>query len=247
MSLKPAGILLDFDGVVVDSLAAHLAAWGQAWQEVTGTPMEEPFRNSLRGFSTRGIRAKLSERLTPSRAEEIVAAKEKHLLTSLESGIPWMPGARQLLAWLQEEGWPWGIATNSSAAWIDGLLARSNLQVPARTCLEDYRNPKPNPEPYLLCARRAGIPLDGHRHTLVLEDSVHGIRAAAGAGMIPIGIGPPDQATGLRAAGARLILDHPGLLVTFTEMAELLGGSGQGSADQTEASGGGREQKITRG
>ncbi len=51
----------------------------------------------------------------------------------------------------------------------------------------DYAEGKPAPEPFLLAARRLGIPPE---HCLALEDSHHGVLSASSAGMMTIMI--PD-------------------------------------------------------
>lgn len=53
---------------------------------------------------------------------------------------------------------------------------------------EDITKGKPNPEIYLLVAKRLGIPPE---ECLVLEDSVNGIRAAQSAGMDVVAIATP--------------------------------------------------------
>jgi len=47
-------------------------------------------------------------------------------------------------------------------------------------CREDYREAKPDPEPYLLALQRSGADV---RNCLVIEDSVRGLSAAKAAGL----------------------------------------------------------------
>jgi HAD superfamily hydrolase (TIGR01509 family) len=47
-------------------------------------------------------------------------------------------------------------------------------------CREDYREAKPDPEPYLLAVQRSGREA---RRCLVIEDSVRGLAAAKAAGL----------------------------------------------------------------
>jgi len=47
-------------------------------------------------------------------------------------------------------------------------------------CREDYREAKPDPEPYLLALQRSGADV---RNCLVIEDSVRGLAAAKAAGL----------------------------------------------------------------
>jgi beta-phosphoglucomutase-like phosphatase (HAD superfamily) len=47
----------------------------------------------------------------------------------------------------------------------------------------DYARGKPAPDPFLLAAERLGLPAGG---CLALEDSPHGVRSAAAAGMMVV-------------------------------------------------------------
>lgn len=61
---------------------------------------------------------------------------------------------------------------------------------------EDVKKPKPDPEIYLLAARKLGVPPE---ECLVLEDSVNGVRAAVAAGMNVVAIATPFTNAGLHA------------------------------------------------
>lgn len=68
---------------------------------------------------------------------------------------------------------------------------------------EDVQQPKPDPEIYLLAARKLGVePQD----CLVLEDSPNGVRAGVAAGMNVIAIATPFTIAGLHTSE---VLDHP--------------------------------------
>ena len=75
--------------------------------------------------------------------------------------------------------------------WLDEILTR-----------EDVERPKPDPEIYLLAARRLGVPPG---ECLALEDSLNGVRAAAAAGTNVIALATPFTAAGLHASH---VVDH---------------------------------------
>jgi HAD superfamily hydrolase (TIGR01509 family) len=62
-------------------------------------------------------------------------------------------------------------------------------------CAEDYRNGKPNPDPFLAAAERLGVIPE---KCLVFEDTNTGIEAARAAGMQWVLVPPPPRAIGVR-------------------------------------------------
>lgn len=68
---------------------------------------------------------------------------------------------------------------------------------------EDYRNSKPDPEPYLAACRRAGLQ---PAHCLAIEDSPRGVTAAARAGLAVAAI-PGELNRDGDFASARWVLD----------------------------------------
>ena len=62
---------------------------------------------------------------------------------------------------------------------------------------------KPDPEIFLKCAARLGVPESKYREVFVIEDSHNGIRAASAAGMRPVMVPdrlPPTQEMREKAA-----------------------------------------------
>jgi HAD superfamily hydrolase (TIGR01509 family) len=82
-------------------------------------------------------------------------------------------------------GLPRAIATSSSHRSVDAHLGHSGIipRFNAVVARGDYALGKPNPDPFLLAAKRLGVaPAD----CLALEDSHNGVRAASSAGMMTI-------------------------------------------------------------
>jgi len=203
---RPAGVLFDFDGVIVDSLAVHLRAWENASQRIYGTAVAEPRR--LAGRSTEAI-AKIiaAENREPGSASTLAEAKRDEL-RSLATGMPSLPGVPEVFDYLRSEGIPFGIASNAPRAFVSRTLEQLHLDVQIRIGIEDVRHGKPSPEPFLTCAKQLGIAVMDHPRVLVFEDSTHGLRAAVGAGMIAIGVTTQHESSDLIAAGARATCAH---------------------------------------
>ena len=102
-----------------------------------------------------------------------------------ERGVTVMPGAAGLVAEVAAAGLPYALVTSSQRRFVDAVLARTGLRFPVVVCGSDVRRGKPDPEPYLLAARRLGVPPG---RCLALEDSITGVRAAEAAGCVVVAV-----------------------------------------------------------
>lgn len=206
--MTPRGVLFDFDGVIVDSLASHLAAWSDAYRTCFGLDLDPALYRELVGRATVQISGTLA-RLAgfPDRATELMASKAELLKTKYRD-IPLLPGAREVFSELERRQIPFGIASNAPRAFVTQVVAYHALPVPVALGREDAARAKPAPDPYLTCAKALGLSIDDQRATLVFEDSVHGLRAGVAAGMVTIGVTTQESAATLLSAGAHFTVAH---------------------------------------
>ena len=94
-----------------------------------------------------------------------------------ERGVTVMPGAAGLVAEVAAAGLPYALVTSSQRRFVDAVLARTGLRFPVVVCGSDVTRGKPDPEPYLLAARRLGVP---PARCLALEDSITGVTRGRG-------------------------------------------------------------------
>ena len=82
------------------------------------------------------------------------------------------------------------MASSSRGAWIQKVLAELGLerQFDATAGGDEVRRAKPDPDVYLLAARRLGAAPEA---CVALEDSQHGVRSAKAAGMACIAVPSP--------------------------------------------------------
>lgn len=199
--MKPAGIIFDFDGVVVDSLAVHLTAWQSAYHSLFGETLSQT--SGLAGRSTFAIAEILCERAGAPHQKLKLADLKRQVLKESQSAILPIPGALEAFAWLKREGIPFGIASNAPRAFILQTLKSLATDIDHVFGIDDVPRPKPEPDGFLLCARTIGISFLDHERTIVFEDSVHGLKAAVSAGMHPIGVTTQNTAAELKSGGAR--------------------------------------------
>jgi len=104
----------------------------------------------------------------------------------VEFGIPWRPGARELLTAVREHNIPTALVTMSIGRMAHHVADRLGfVGFDAVVSGDDVENSKPHPEPYLRGAELLGVrPED----CISIEDSEPGIRSAAAAGTVVIGV-----------------------------------------------------------
>ena len=116
-----------------------------------------------------------------------------------------IPGARKLLASLDEVNAPWAVVTSGTRALIDGWTGVMKLAHPKHMVVaEDVTNGKPDPSCYLLGRSRLG--LENTSNILVVEDAPSGIRAGKAAGFSVVGLVTTHSLEQVKDAGADWIV-----------------------------------------
>jgi mannitol-1-/sugar-/sorbitol-6-phosphatase len=183
-----AGVLLDLDGTLVDSIAAVERSWVR-WCREYGV---DPARlRGLHGVTAAGVIASvLPEPQRAAALARIIAIEEADI-----DGIVVLPGAEQLLRGLSDARAPTAIVTSGTRGLAEARLAVTALpRPPVVVTASDVERGKPFPDPWLLAARRLGVDPGA---CLVVEDSVPGLRAARAAGcralVAVLGTTPPGE------------------------------------------------------
>ena len=199
-SLRPSGIIFDFDGVLVDSLPAHLQAWADAVSEIFNRSVTD--LSDLSGHSSRTIAHILAKRYgDPSLANILVKTKER-LLASGAIEVPLYPGVKSTIEFLAVADLPFAIGSNSLRPFVMATTARVGLHVPVIVTASDVSRHKPAPDIFCECSNGLRIDPKQRQNIIVFDDSIHGIKAAVAAGMTPIGISSSTKPESLFAAGA---------------------------------------------
>ena len=129
----------------------------------------------------------LQERGVDMEADAIVQWLTTQVQEQLsEHGVPWRPGARELLAEIKAFGIPTALVTMSverMARQIADLIDFAAFDTIISGDMVTHS--KPHPEPYLGAAARLGV---DPAHCVAIEDSVPGITSALAAGAIAIAV-----------------------------------------------------------
>ncbi len=187
MAEPRAALLLDMDGVIIDSNPVHRDAWLR-YNQSQGIDTTEAMQQRMYGKRNDDIiRDFLGDHLSDVEVFDHGAAKEKlfrELITPMFPAVL-VPGLRAFLE--RHQDLAIGCATNAEEANVDFVLRAGNLSNLFRVAVNGHQvsRPKPFPDIYLRAAELLGIP---PARCLVFEDSFTGVDAARAAGMKVVGI-----------------------------------------------------------
>lgn len=174
INLSADALLFDMDGTLVDSTALSERIW-RAWSTEQGV---DPV--AVLAYS-QGRRTLDTTRRFAS-TEEIAlaaAARIEALEIAAEEGTVAIEGARALLDRLPAARW--AVVTSAGCELASRRLAAAGLPVPkVLITASDVATGKPDPEGYLLAAKRLGV---APARCIVFEDTAAGHEAARRAGM----------------------------------------------------------------
>lgn len=197
MNTRPAGVLWDMDGTLLDSEKL----WDIAVRDLAvelGSQMTDELRRSLIGASgPNALRIVFTGLGLDPRPEAMRAAGEflEHRVTELMAEpIPWRPGAKDALAMVRAAGLPSALVTNTKRSLAEfGLDTLGREYFDVSVCGDEVPHGKPEPDVYLRAAELLGL---DPKTCVAVEDSPTGVAAAEAAGcavlVVPCEIAVPE-------------------------------------------------------
>jgi beta-phosphoglucomutase len=200
------GVVFDFDGVLVDSEPLHFRALrGTLADEGIAIDEDEYYARYAAYDDRTAIRLALEQHGTPfdlSRVDR-AARRKSTLFDQLLPGIPFFPGARELVRDLARDI-PLAIASGALRSEIERILAAGGLRESFRAVVgaEDVERTKPDPMPYASAVARLAGQAPGLRpeDCVAFEDTMAGIASARAAGLKVVGVTNTYPAEKLGAA-----------------------------------------------
>jgi HAD superfamily hydrolase (TIGR01549 family) len=208
---QQTAFLFDLDGTLVDSVYDHVLAWHDALQEegieVSVWRLHRKIGMSG-GLFTKALARETGTELNEARLERLRAGHRKHY-NSRSHLTRALPGARELLSFLTENGIPWAIATSGrieTAGPVLTMLGVDMDKVPVVT-RDLVRYAKPDPDLFLAAAQKLGVDIET---SCVVGDSIWDMLAARraralGVGLLSGGYGMEE----LERAGAYRVYEDP--------------------------------------
>ncbi|CAI9388527.1 HAD family hydrolase [Microbacterium sp. T2.11-28] len=185
-SALPAAVLWDMDGTLVDTEPYWIAAEAPLVERFGGTWTHEQSLQMV-GMGLEDAGRILQDAGVRMPVAEIIDYLTAEVMTQLRAeGVPFRPGAKELLQSLRAAGVPTALVTMSMrrmAVEIVELIEFDAFDLVVAG--DDVDRPKPFPDPYLQACEALGVrPED----VVAIEDSPNGLRSALAAGIASIGV-----------------------------------------------------------
>lgn len=181
-----SAVLWDMDGTLVDTESYWMTAETRLVESFGGTWTHEQalqlvgagLEDSARVFQTAGVRMGVHD-IVDHMTDDVM----RQLATT---GVPFRPGARELLTSLRDAGVKTALVTMSLRRMAEAVVDLIDFEAfDVIIAGDDATRPKPFPDPYLqACEALQLSPVD----TVAIEDSSTGVRAAVASGAAVIGV-----------------------------------------------------------
>ncbi|MCX8238071.1 MAG: HAD family phosphatase [Akkermansiaceae bacterium] len=176
--MKPAAILFDFDGVILDTEWSIYESIRDVFLENGhDLPLEEYVQCIGSDFKTWSPETRLEELTGKSFEWKAISRVRNKWIREEIAKLDAMPGVRDTLEHCRDISLPCAVVSSSTHNWVDGWLKKLGLlsyfaHIVAR---EDAPRIKPAPDLYLEAVRRMNLPAE---KCLVIEDSLNGLKSA---------------------------------------------------------------------
>lgn len=173
------GTVVDTEPYWMEAETELVAAYGGTWTHEDGL--------LLVGNGLWDSAAVLQGRGVALDADAIVAHLTDHVRRLIEErGVPFRPGAQELLRALREAGVPTALVTMSVRSMAEDIA--NGIPFDAFDLIvagDEVERPKPHPDPYLRAAEALGV---DPRECVAIEDSATGLASALAAGTIAVSV-----------------------------------------------------------
>ena len=204
---RPAAILFDLDGTLVDTVQTRIDAWTQALDE-SGYPTTRDQLAPMIGLDgrrlAREVAALAGRPIDEGRSEEIDKLSGE-IYERINRPRP-LPGVAGVVAAIEAAGIDWAIATSSRKDQVKTSVDALGLErEPAIIDASHVKNAKPEPDLLLYAAKE--LEAEPGRCWYV-GDSTWDMVSAVAAGMVAIGVEAGSAVGGdaLRSSGAAVVV-----------------------------------------
>lgn len=183
--MKPVrGLIFDLNGTMVDDMAYHLVAWEHLLNQDLGAGLDlETIRSHMYGKNQEVfVRLFGPGRFSEAEMEALSLEKERRYQQAYLPHLTLIPGLSEWLLQVRQRNIPLAIGSAAIPFNIDFVLDHLDLRsyFKAIVSADDVTLSKPDPQTFLLAAKRLDLPAD---QCLVFEDAPKGVEAARRAGM----------------------------------------------------------------
>ena len=174
------GIIFDMDGVLVDSMPAHVHAWKSAFAEIAGITVAERDIYLLEGMRGTELITKIFEQggITDGSLASRVHQRKDRIFKSIHSSKPF-EGVPAMIDELESAT---AVVSGSARSDVEAIIQQGFGREKFSTIVsaDDVKSGKPDPSAFLLALSRMEIlPSDA----VVVENAPLGVQAAQNAGI----------------------------------------------------------------
>lgn len=204
--ISDIGFIFDWDGVVIDSHAAHEESWKLLFQELE-KPMPEGFFKKTFGMRNQQIIPEYFDFVNADDLSEIARLGDRKEVLYREilrrDGITPLPGVVGLLQEMRSLGIPRCVGSSTPRKNIDTIIEMTGLEglFDDIVSAEDVTVGKPDPQVFLNAAGKIGREPS---HCIVFEDAFVGIEAGKRAGMKVVAVATTHPIESLTQADVAL-------------------------------------------
>lgn len=199
-------IIFDCDGVIANSEPIHMSAFALVLAEEGINLTKEDYFDHYLALDDRGCFSKAfaqrGDVLSVDQQTELIKRKASYVERDMRESLQLLPGSAELIR-TASQSYPLAVASGALRHEIELILDRGSLRDCFRVIVsaEDVERCKPDPEPFLKALQLLNLSLDPIEpaECLVIEDSIHGVRAAGKAAMRCLAVTtsyPADKLTG---------------------------------------------------
>jgi len=189
------GFIFDLDGVITDTAELHYLAWKKLADEMDWQ-FDRAVNEKLRGVSRMDsidiIKNHNNATVAEDRLLELATMKNDIYVSSLDTLSPndYLPGAKELLTHLRQEGFrvALGSASKNATKVLEQLEATGYFDIIGDG--SSVSKSKPAPDIFLYGAEKLELKAE---ECIVYEDAEAGIDAAKAGGFHAVGIGPKER------------------------------------------------------
>jgi HAD superfamily hydrolase (TIGR01509 family) len=184
-------IIFDCDGVISDTEPIHMTAFQRVLAEEGITLGKEDYFARYLALDDRGcFRRAFGDRgdsLAESDLKSLIGRKSAYVDAAMEADLKLLPGAAKFIK-LASASYPLAVASGALRHEIELILRFGGVRdcFQAIVSAEDVERSKPYPDPFIKAFNLLRSSSEGTielGECLVIEDSIHGVRAAHEAGM----------------------------------------------------------------